>query len=41
MTYLTRENNSAAEPTGRPLHNRQYLRKHGAKAIYGQAKGKQ
>jgi L-ribulose-5-phosphate 4-epimerase len=41
MAYLTRALNPAAEPVGRPLHNRHYLRKHGATAYYGQDKEKQ
>jgi len=41
MAYLARDIKSAAEPVGRPLHNRHYLRKHGAMAYCGQAKGKQ
>jgi len=41
MGHLTRDIKPATEPLGRPLLHRHYLRKHGAKAIYGQAKGNQ
>jgi L-ribulose-5-phosphate 4-epimerase len=36
MAYFTLAINSAAEPIGRELHDKHYLRKHGSKAYYGQ-----
>jgi L-ribulose-5-phosphate 4-epimerase len=40
MAYFTATLNSAAEPVGRGLHDKHYLRKHGSSAYYGQAKEK-
>jgi L-ribulose-5-phosphate 4-epimerase len=39
MAYLTLSVNAQAQPIERALHDRHYLRKHGTKAYYGQAKG--
>jgi L-ribulose-5-phosphate 4-epimerase len=36
--YFTLTLNQAAQPIGRGLHDKHYLRKHGSKAYYGQAK---
>jgi len=41
MAYITLGINPAAQPVGRALHDKHYLRKHGKNAYYGQAKGKQ
>ncbi len=38
MAYLTRGINASAQPVGRRLHDKHYLRKHGSNAYYGQAK---
>jgi L-ribulose-5-phosphate 4-epimerase len=38
MAYFTRGINGSAEPVGRGLHDKHYLRKHGSNAYYGQAK---
>jgi len=38
MAYLTRGINASAQPVGRGLHDKHYLRKHGSNAYYGQAK---
>lgn len=38
MAYYTLRINAEAEPVGRALHDKHYLRKHGAKAYYGQPK---
>jgi len=38
MAYLTVAINADAKALGRMLHNRHFLRKHGAKAYYGQKK---
>jgi L-ribulose-5-phosphate 4-epimerase len=40
MAYFTRGINNNAEPVGRGLHDKHYLRKHGTNAYYGQAKDK-
>ena len=40
MAYFTRGINPSAEPAGRTLHDKHYLRKHGTNAYYGQAKDK-
>ena len=39
MAYFTRGINADAHPIGRELHDKHYLRKHGATAYYGQPKG--
>lgn len=39
MAYFTRGINADAQPIGRELHDKHYLRKHGATAYYGQPKG--
>jgi L-ribulose-5-phosphate 4-epimerase len=39
MAYFTRGINVDAKPIGRELHDKHYLRKHGATAYYGQPKG--
>ena len=39
MAYFTRGINVDAHPIGRELHDKHYLRKHGATAYYGQPKG--
>ena len=36
MAFFTKTLNHLAEPIGRPLHDRHYLRKHGSSASYGQ-----
>jgi L-ribulose-5-phosphate 4-epimerase len=41
MAYFTIVVNQGAEPIGRGLHDRHYLRKHGDTAYYGQAGGKE
>lgn len=38
MAFFTRRINADAEPLGRGLHDKHYLRKHGTTAYYGQAK---
>jgi L-ribulose-5-phosphate 4-epimerase len=38
MAYLSLQINEAAEPVGRSLHDKHYLRKHGSTAYYGQVK---
>jgi L-ribulose-5-phosphate 4-epimerase len=38
MAYFTLRINEGAEPVGRTLHDKHYLRKHGVNAYYGQAK---
>ncbi len=38
MAYFTLRINEQAEPVGRSLHDKHYLRKHGTNAYYGQAK---
>lgn len=38
MAYVTTTLNQAAQPIGRALHDKHYLRKHGQDAYYGQAK---
>ena len=38
MAYFTVRINEQAEPVGRSLHDKHYLRKHGSNAYYGQAK---
>ncbi len=38
MAFFTRQLNEDAEPLGRGLHDKHYLRKHGTTAYYGQAK---
>ncbi len=38
MAYFTLRINDKAEPVGRGLHDKHYLRKHGSNAYYGQAK---
>jgi L-ribulose-5-phosphate 4-epimerase len=38
MAYFTLHINDQAEPVGRSLHDKHYLRKHGTNAYYGQAK---
>jgi L-ribulose-5-phosphate 4-epimerase len=38
MAWFTLAINSGAEPIGRDLHDKHYLRKHGAAASYGQTK---
>ena len=40
MAYFTRGINDHADPVGRELHDKHYLRKHGTNAYYGQAKDK-
>jgi L-ribulose-5-phosphate 4-epimerase len=40
MAYLTLGINPSAVPLGSHLHDRHYLRKHGSRAYYGQAKDK-
>lgn len=40
MAYFTLNINAAAQPIGRGLHDKHYLRKHGASAYYGQPKDK-
>jgi len=40
MAYLTLAINPAAHPAGSILHDKHYLRKHGANAYYGQPKDK-
>jgi L-ribulose-5-phosphate 4-epimerase len=40
MAYFTTNINRAAEPVGKGLHDRHYLRKHGSSAYYGQPKDK-
>jgi L-ribulose-5-phosphate 4-epimerase len=39
MAYFTRGINADVQPIGRELHDKHYLRKHGATAYYGQPKG--
>jgi L-ribulose-5-phosphate 4-epimerase len=39
MAFFTRGINAGAEPIGRGLHDKHYLRKHGSTAYYGQPKG--
>jgi L-ribulose-5-phosphate 4-epimerase len=39
MAYFTRGINADAQPIGRELHDKHYLRKHGTTAYYGQPKG--
>jgi L-ribulose-5-phosphate 4-epimerase len=39
LAYFTRGINADAHPIGRELHDKHYLRKHGATAYYGQPKG--
>lgn len=39
MAYFTRGINVDAQPIGRELHDKHFLRKHGATAYYGQPKG--
>jgi L-ribulose-5-phosphate 4-epimerase len=39
MAYFTLCINAAAQPVGKALHDKHYLRKHGKNAYYGQAKG--
>ncbi len=41
MAYLTVGLNTKASPLGKTLHDRHFLRKHGKKAYYGQAKTKE
>jgi L-ribulose-5-phosphate 4-epimerase len=38
MAYFTFRINEKAEPVGRSLHDKHYLRKHGSRAYYGQIK---
>lgn len=38
MAYFTLRINENAEPVGRTLHDKHYLRKHGSRAYYGQVK---
>jgi L-ribulose-5-phosphate 4-epimerase len=38
VAYFTVRINEQAEPVGRTLQNKHYLRKHGSNAYYGQAK---
>ena len=38
MAYFTIAINRAAEPVGKGLHDKHYLRKHGSNAYYGQPK---
>ena len=38
MAYFTVRINERAEPVGRSLHDKHYLRKHGTNAYYGQKK---
>ena len=40
MAYFTTAINRVAAPVGKGLHDKHYLRKHGSKAYYGQAKEK-
>jgi hypothetical protein len=40
MAFLTVAVNANAVTLGKTLHDRHFLRKHGAKAYYGQAKSK-
>lgn len=40
MAYFTIAINRDAQPVGHELHDKHYLRKHGANAYYGQPKGK-
>jgi len=40
MAYLTQGINSSARPIARALHDKHFLRKHGAKAYYGQPEKK-
>ena len=40
MAYFALEINRDAQPISRALHNKHFLRKHGAKAYYGQPGGK-
>jgi len=40
MAFFTTNINAESEPVGRGLHDKHYLRKHGSKAYYGQAKEK-
>jgi L-ribulose-5-phosphate 4-epimerase len=40
MAYFTVTINESAQPVGRHLHDKHYLRKHGSNAYYGQAKEK-
>jgi L-ribulose-5-phosphate 4-epimerase len=39
MAWITTTLNPEAEPVGRALHDKHYLRKHGKEAYYGQVKG--
>ena len=41
LAYLTVGLNTNARPVGKTLHDRHFLRKHGKKAYYGQAKAKE
>jgi L-ribulose-5-phosphate 4-epimerase len=41
MAYFTLGINAAAQPTGRALQDKHYLRKHGKNAYYGQIKDNQ
>lgn len=41
MAYLTVSVNANADPVGKTLHDRHFLRKHGKKAYYGQARTKE
>jgi L-ribulose-5-phosphate 4-epimerase len=38
MAYFTRRIHPDAQPVGRALHDKHYLRKHGTNAYYGQPK---
>ena len=38
MAYFSLRINEGAEPVGRALHDKHYLRKHGSRAYYGQVK---
>jgi L-ribulose-5-phosphate 4-epimerase len=40
MAYLTRQVHTGAEPAGKGLQDKHYLRKHGSDAYYGQVKDK-
>jgi L-ribulose-5-phosphate 4-epimerase len=40
MAFFTTNINAKSEPVGAGLHDKHYLRKHGSKAYYGQAKEK-
>ena len=41
MAYFTLTIHSGADPVGKGLHDKHYLRKHGSNAYYGQPKDKE